>query len=219
LLHAQTASGLYSATGYEELRPVPRQQCQARPSFPCRGWSAEAHCCGRSAVPSRCAASLCRWRSCDIELTRISGSSFAENFYGLRRRRRPGLSSSRTKGFSATPRASLARYEALRPREIRASLFLLVAAPYLKGKLHDAWERVGGGAQGALFEDERGWADEVSVHRRRARECSFRETWSASAKHCTDPCGKGRELHRWNAPFVVSARALTLLRRPPHRRG
>ena len=65
-------------------------------------------------VPSRCAASPWLWPPCDLELTRSSGSSFAENFYGLRRRRRPGLSSSRTKGFSATPRASLARYEALR---------------------------------------------------------------------------------------------------------
>ncbi|CEH19461.1 Predicted E3 ubiquitin ligase involved in peroxisome organization [Ceraceosorus bombacis] len=84
------------------------------------------------------------------------GSSFAENFYGLRRRRRPGLSSSRSKAFSTgSTRTSLARYEKLRSREINLSLFLLVGAPWIKSKLHDYWESIGGGApEGGLFDDE-----------------------------------------------------------------
>ncbi|PWN45466.1 hypothetical protein IE81DRAFT_191738 [Ceraceosorus guamensis] len=96
------------------------------------------------------------------------GSSFAENFYGLRRRRRPGLSSSRSKAFSTgSTRTSLARYEKLRSREINLSLFLLVGAPWIKSKLHDYWESIGGGApQGGLFDDEDEQGDSGGAARR-----------------------------------------------------
>ena len=79
---------------------------------------------------------------------RIWGSSFAENFYGLRRRRRPGL----VAGSSVTQ----AKTERLRRSEIRASLVFLVAMPYLGAKLDDVWERNGGGLSNtsALFGED-----------------------------------------------------------------
>lgn len=74
---------------------------------------------------------------------RVWGSSFAENFYGLRRRRRPGLSRS---GVGATATAvTVAKSERLRKREIRLSLLFLVGLPYVGAKLEDLWERNGGG--------------------------------------------------------------------------
>lgn len=71
---------------------------------------------------------------------RVWGSSFAENFYGLRRRRRPGLS--RAAGATSL---SMAKSERLRKVEIRLSLLFLVGLPYVGAKLEDLWERNGGG--------------------------------------------------------------------------
>ena len=71
---------------------------------------------------------------------RVWGSSFAENFYGLRRRRRPGLSRS-----SGATSVSVAKSERLGKAEIRLSLLFLVGLPYIGAKLEDIWERNGGG--------------------------------------------------------------------------
>lgn len=84
------------------------------------------------------------------------GSSFAENFYGLRRRRRPGIATPRAKTASSA-RASQQAAEALRPVDIYVSLATLVGLPYMQAKLHDHWERHGGGAEEAeadLFGDD-----------------------------------------------------------------
>lgn len=85
---------------------------------------------------------------------RVWGSSFSENFYGLRRRKRPGLSrSSVTRATSL----SIAKTESLGKREIRLSLLFLVGLPYLRAKLDDIWERNGGGLTNTanLFGDDR----------------------------------------------------------------
>ena len=83
---------------------------------------------------------------------RVWGSSFAENFYGLRRRRRPGLS--RNSGVGATS-VTVAKSERLGAKEVRMSLLFLVGLPYLGAKLEDCWERNGGGlSTNHLFEDD-----------------------------------------------------------------
>lgn len=80
------------------------------------------------------------------------GSSFAENFYMLRRRARPGLTSSRL-----PPRR---HKERLTEWHIYASLFFLVGLPYFQAKAHDWWERNGGGVDEDLFDDDEGGDDE-----------------------------------------------------------
>lgn len=81
----------------------------------------------------------------------VWGSSFSENFYGLRRRRRPGLS--RSVGATSL---TVASSERLGKREIRLSLLWLVGLPWLGAKLEDAWERNGGGLTnvGSLFGED-----------------------------------------------------------------
>lgn len=83
---------------------------------------------------------------------RVWGSSFAENFYGLRRRKRPGLSRS----AGAATSLSMARSERLGKKEIRLSLLFLVALPYVGAKLEDVWERNGGGLTNSanLFDED-----------------------------------------------------------------
>lgn len=85
------------------------------------------------------------------------GSSFAENFYGLRRRRRPGIATPRAKKASSS-RATQQSMEALRRIDINVSLLMLVGLPYAQTKLHDLWESLGGGIDagpgGGLFGDE-----------------------------------------------------------------
>lgn len=85
---------------------------------------------------------------------RVWGSSFAENFYGLRRRKRPGLSRS----VGPATSLSIARSERLGKREIRLSLLFLVGLPYVGAKLEDVWERNGGGLSNSanLFGEESG---------------------------------------------------------------
>lgn len=100
---------------------------------------------------------------------RTWGSSFAENFYGLRRRRRPGIATPRAKTASSA-RATQQSMEALRPIDIYVSLFTLVGLPYLRAKLHDLWEQHGGGlddAQGDLFDDNEDGDEEAAAPQRR----------------------------------------------------
>ncbi|KZT54524.1 hypothetical protein CALCODRAFT_551238 [Calocera cornea HHB12733] len=72
---------------------------------------------------------------------RTTGASFSENFYGLKRRRRP---------FFETERATIAtgapgEHEKLTPRDRLLSLLFLVGVPYLRAKAEDLYEQLGGG--------------------------------------------------------------------------
>lgn len=66
---------------------------------------------------------------------------------GLKRRRRPGVSSSRAQAAVDL----FTNHERLRPRDIRWSLLFLVGVPYLRTKARDAYERLGGGIEADLF--------------------------------------------------------------------
>lgn len=95
----------------------------------------------------------------------ILDASFAENFYGLKRRRHPWISTDRaTAAVRGAPAA-----EKLRARETWQSLFFLVcsliscdtisidstqvAIPYLRAKTHDYYEQLGGGISSDILED------------------------------------------------------------------
>ncbi|CAD6973612.1 unnamed protein product [Tilletia controversa] len=93
------------------------------------------------------------------------GSSFAENFYGLRRRRRPAITTDRAKAAGAArtgsaasttldgSRQGVALQERLGSKEIYLSLLFLVGLPYLSAKATDYWERIGGGLDAAGGDD------------------------------------------------------------------
>lgn len=72
------------------------------------------------------------------------GASFAENFYGLKRRRRPLFSTERAD--AAVGGSSMAKESRLGRREMRLSLLFLVGIPYIRAKARDYWEQLGGGA-------------------------------------------------------------------------
>lgn len=81
------------------------------------------------------------------------GASFAENFYGLKRRRVPGVAMDRAKTFTdGNPGTS--DLERLRKADIRRSLFFLVGLPYLKTKADDYYDLITGGSGGRLLGDE-----------------------------------------------------------------
>ncbi|KAG9317170.1 cyclin-dependent protein kinase inhibitor [Chiua virens] len=80
---------------------------------------------------------------------RKHNASFAENFYGLKRRRHPWISIDRA---AAAVRGAPAA-EKLRNHEIWQSLFFLVAVPYLRAKSQDYYERLGGGISSDILED------------------------------------------------------------------
>ncbi|EPQ32472.1 uncharacterized protein PFL1_00667 [Pseudozyma flocculosa PF-1] len=88
------------------------------------------------------------------------GASFAENFYGLKRRRRPALQTTRAQSSSASTSVAIARAEALTRREVRLSLLFAVGLPYVQAKLHDFWERNGGGVDGLDGDDDGLFGDE-----------------------------------------------------------
>ncbi|RUP21146.1 Pex12 amino terminal region-domain-containing protein [Jimgerdemannia flammicorona] len=81
-------------------------------------------------------------------LSATADSSFAENFYGLKRIRTP------TKPLPLTTTTTPAPSPPLTPSEIRRSLLFLILVPYLKTKLDDLYEGVSGGASSRLFGDE-----------------------------------------------------------------
>jgi len=89
-------------------------------------------------------------------------ASFAENFYGMKRRRRPGVSSERAQAAVEL----FTDHEKLRKREIRWSLFFIIGIPYIRSKLDDLYERLGGGVESDLFND-RPHADsrQIEAHR------------------------------------------------------
>ncbi|KAF9816325.1 hypothetical protein IEO21_04190 [Rhodonia placenta] len=80
---------------------------------------------------------------------RTHGASFSENFYGLKRRRRPIFETERAK--AAVP--GVLPEEKLRDREIWRSLLILVGLPYLRTKAHEYFEDLGGGVQSEVMEE------------------------------------------------------------------
>ncbi|WFD34366.1 ubiquitin-protein ligase peroxin 12 [Malassezia cuniculi] len=74
---------------------------------------------------------------------RTWNASFTENFYGLARRRRPGVSIDKT--ASAVSPATLRASQLLTPKQINRSLFILTGLPYIGTKLDEYWEHLGGG--------------------------------------------------------------------------
>ncbi|KAJ3922734.1 cyclin-dependent protein kinase inhibitor [Lentinula edodes] len=80
---------------------------------------------------------------------RKHGASFSENFYGLKRRRRPYIEPERAKvATGGVPEA-----EKLRSREIRRSLLFLVGLPYLRAKAQDYYEELGGGDNSDILDE------------------------------------------------------------------
>ncbi|EKM80418.1 hypothetical protein AGABI1DRAFT_120439 [Agaricus bisporus var. burnettii JB137-S8] len=75
-------------------------------------------------------------------------ASFAENFYGLKRRRRPFIATERTKAAVG----GIPQGEGLRRPEIWRSLVFLVCVPYLRAKAHDYYEELGGGINSDILE-------------------------------------------------------------------
>ncbi|KAI0285103.1 hypothetical protein BGY98DRAFT_930604 [Russula aff. rugulosa BPL654] len=68
-------------------------------------------------------------------------ASFAENFYGLKRRRRPFIETERARAAVG----GVPVEEKLRDREMWRSLIVLVGLPYLRAKAQDYYEDLGGG--------------------------------------------------------------------------
>ncbi|KAF7353059.1 Ankyrin repeat protein nuc-2 [Mycena venus] len=68
-------------------------------------------------------------------------ASFSENFYGLKRRRRPFIDAERAKAAVG----GIPPGENLRAQEIWRSLLFLVGVPYLRAKAQDYYEELGGG--------------------------------------------------------------------------
>lgn len=81
---------------------------------------------------------------------RVHSASFAENFYGLKRRRKPLYETPRAKAAAG----DLPGQGKLRKQDIRRSLLSLVLVPYLRAKAQDYYESLGGGIDPSLFEDE-----------------------------------------------------------------
>ncbi|KIM83837.1 hypothetical protein PILCRDRAFT_782063 [Piloderma croceum F 1598] len=79
-------------------------------------------------------------------------ASFSENFYGLKRRRRPWIETDRAKAAVGGIPAG----EKLRSREIWRSLVFLVGVPYLRAKAHDYYEKLGGDIDSDILENGRG---------------------------------------------------------------
>ncbi|KAF9452150.1 cyclin-dependent protein kinase inhibitor [Macrolepiota fuliginosa MF-IS2] len=80
---------------------------------------------------------------------RKHNASFSENFYGLKRRRRPFIETERTKAaVGGVPQG-----EALRGPEIWRSLVYLVGIPYLRAKAHDYYEELGGGVSSDILDE------------------------------------------------------------------
>ncbi|KAF5387892.1 hypothetical protein D9615_000108 [Tricholomella constricta] len=76
-------------------------------------------------------------------------ASFSENFYGLKRRRRPFIETERARAAVGGIPAS----EALGSGEIRRSLLFLVGLPYLRAKAQDYYEELGGGISSDILDE------------------------------------------------------------------
>ncbi|KAH9045748.1 cyclin-dependent protein kinase inhibitor [Lactarius pseudohatsudake] len=69
-------------------------------------------------------------------------ASFSENFYGLKRRRKPLIETERARAAVG----GVPVEEKLRDREVWRSLIILVGLPYLRAKAQDYYEDLGGGS-------------------------------------------------------------------------
>ena len=95
-----------------------------------------------------------------------AGASFAENFYGLKRRRKPLIETERARAAVG----GVPGEEHLGPKELRRSLLFLVnyydfltsperthefqvGIPYLRAKAKDYYEELGGGIDPDVMED------------------------------------------------------------------
>ncbi|CAL1701371.1 unnamed protein product [Somion occarium] len=87
---------------------------------------------------------------------RTHGASFAENFYGLKRRRKPLFETERANAAVG----GVPPEEKLRDREIWRSLLFLIGLPYLRAKAQDYFEELGGGLDPEIAE-----ADELRRQR------------------------------------------------------
>ncbi|TFK73006.1 hypothetical protein BDN72DRAFT_835322 [Pluteus cervinus] len=95
---------------------------------------------------------------------RKHNASFAENFYGLKRRRRPYIEAERAQAAVG----GLPSGEKLGDREISRSLFFLVIIPYIRAKAYDYFEELGGGVSSDILDE--------SVDRRQLRTLAD-ESW------------------------------------------
>ncbi|KAF5370034.1 hypothetical protein D9758_001344 [Tetrapyrgos nigripes] len=80
---------------------------------------------------------------------RKHGASFSENFYGLKRRRRPFIETERAKAAVG----GIPEGEKLRSREIWRSLILLIGLPYIRSKAQDYFEELGGGISSDILDE------------------------------------------------------------------
>ncbi|KAJ8086333.1 ubiquitin-protein ligase peroxin 12 [Marasmius tenuissimus] len=80
---------------------------------------------------------------------RKHGASFSENFYGLKRRRRPYIEPTKTQAAVG----GIPDGERLGDREIRRSLLFLIGIPYLRAKAQDYYEELGGGISSDILEE------------------------------------------------------------------
>ncbi|QRV76634.1 cyclin-dependent kinase inhibitor [Ceratobasidium sp. AG-Ba] len=81
---------------------------------------------------------------------KIHGASFAENFYGMKRRRTPTIETVRVNAALN----DISPHEKLGPKDINRSLFFLVGVPYLRSKAHEYYEELGGGVDPDILEAE-----------------------------------------------------------------
>ncbi|ESK93715.1 cyclin-dependent protein kinase inhibitor [Moniliophthora roreri MCA 2997] len=81
---------------------------------------------------------------------RKHNASFSENFYGLKRRRRPFIEPTRTQAAVG----GIPPNEKLGEREIWRSLLLLVGLPYLRAKAQDYYEELGGGIDPEILDED-----------------------------------------------------------------
>jgi len=80
---------------------------------------------------------------------RRHGASFSEHFYGLKRRRRPLFETERARAAVS----GIMPEETLRDQQIWRSLIFLVGLPYLRTKLQDYYEDLGGGISSDILDE------------------------------------------------------------------
>ncbi|PFH52605.1 hypothetical protein AMATHDRAFT_56666, partial [Amanita thiersii Skay4041] len=82
---------------------------------------------------------------------RKHNASFAENFYGLKRRRRAFIQADRANAAVG----GIPPGEKLRNQEIWRSILFLVGVPYIRAKAQDYYEDLGGGISSDIIEEGR----------------------------------------------------------------
>ncbi|KZV72091.1 hypothetical protein PENSPDRAFT_650017 [Peniophora sp. CONT] len=107
-------------------------------------------------------------------------SSFAENFYGLKRRRKPVYETERAR--AATGDMPLPE-EKLRPQEVSRSLLFLIGVPYLRAKAQDYYESLGGGIDPDLL-DEGGSYQAVRALADEGLKGRLRRVYKAAYPYC-----------------------------------